>query len=87
MINNCKDCETSCCRFGPGPFEIVPVQKFLKRYCEPKSYNTQCKSLQPNGLCSLWNTTKLPFECRTWICNIRMYNKKELKKISAMIYE
>ena len=85
MIRSCKACKTNCCKFGPGPYTILSVKTFLKIYCTPTGYNTQCEGLMKNGGCEYWGTKNLPFECRTWICNVRSYTLIELKKIQKLL--
>jgi len=84
MIDSCQQCTTNCCQHGPGPHKIVKMQTYLDNFEDPKGYNQRCEHLGNDGKCGIWNTPKLPEECRTFVCHIRKFSKKELKRISQV---
>ena len=85
MIKSCKKCKTKCCRAGPGPYRKVSVQKFLSNWGEAENYNSECEYLNSDGMCDVWGTKHLPYDCRIFICCVRTYSHEELKAISKII--
>jgi len=80
-ISSCKDCTNICCKIGPGPYTIVNRNKFLENFGDSDGYNTKCDGLRRNNTCKYWKTKKFPQECRQFVCQNRLFSKKELEII------
>ena len=83
-ISSCSDCVDKCCETGPGPYKVLKPLKYLENYSVSESYNTKCEGLTRSGKCKYWNTSKLPAECRAYVCTKRSFTKKELEVMSTV---
>lgn len=85
-IKSCVDCQTNCCRIGPGPYEILPFQEYFERqgFHEKSSYNTQCASLGEDLKCQEWGTDRMPIGCQIMVCPVRDYSSEELQRIAEI---
>ena len=84
LIKSCAECKTKCCKFGPGPYKLLRPKDFFDVYMTAEGYNIKCNQLKRNGKCSVWGTKDLPEECRSHVCHVKAYNKKELNIINAI---
>lgn len=86
-ISSCTQCKTVCCKFGPGPYEVLEPEDFTGSWCDSGNYNTKCSGLADSGGCKYWNMPNLPMECRTFICQIRLFSKEELESVEKVLDE
>jgi len=84
MIKSCKDCETPCCRTGPGPWDSQTHQTYLDNFNTTAGYNTECEHYCQNRGCTVWGTAKFPLVCRTFICNVRQFSEDEINEIDRI---
>jgi hypothetical protein len=84
LIKSCKECKLKCCKFGPGPYKLFEPAEFFKIYENAEAYNTKCSYYLRSGKCKAWGTSKLPQECRSHMCHLRSFTKKELDIISRV---
>jgi len=83
MIDSCMDCKSNCCRVGPGPYEVIPVEQYLYNFERSNNYNKKCEHLD-NGLCRVWGTDKFPIDCAIYVCHVREFSPGELNAIKLM---
>lgn len=82
MINSCSECTSICCKHGPGPHVPLSPQEYLENFGTTDAYNTKCMALTDENKCSLWGTPSLPTECRTYVCQSKLFTKEQIKRIN-----
>lgn len=84
MISSCSECQTKCCRSGPGPYKAVSVEDWLShKHKGSQRYNTKCEHFEETtGMCKIWN--RAPIVCKTFVCGIRTYTRAELRYIDKL---
>jgi len=83
MISSCKDCQTKCCSVGPGPYELIEAEQFLLNYGENDNYNKKCIAFM-HGKCTYWGKSRMPLDCKIYVCQVRSFSKLELNTIAAL---
>lgn len=83
MIDDCNDCESNCCKVGPGPYRLVDPEVFLENHGCFESYNMKCDRLI-NGKCIDWESDSLPLECKTFVCSSKKYTVGDLERIGKL---
>jgi hypothetical protein len=69
---------------GPGPHKILPPEEYLENFGTSDAYNTKCVAFSDEGKCNLWGTAEFPLACRTHVCNVKIFTKKELDDIERV---
>jgi len=81
LVKSCVQCKSNCCKLGPGPYKTLKPEDYLENFADPQGWNTKCDGLTEDLKCRYWGTPKLPVECRTFVCNNKLFSKKDLKLI------
>jgi len=87
LVKSCSDCPYNCCKIGPGPHKVLAPEEYLCGWSNPDGYNTKCEGLTKDGKCKYWGTNRLPIECRTHVCNNKIFTKAELEVIAGISTE